>query len=143
MIYQWLYSLADQYSVMNVFRYITVRTFFSFFTGFFLCLIWGPQFIQRLKEKHFGQAIRDDGPQTHKKKAGTPTMGGWLILLSTVVPLVLWIDILNPLVVATVLITWGFGLVGYADDYLKVSKNRVALVVNFGEVRLNYKRLIL
>ncbi len=122
MIYQWLYSLADQYSVMNVFRYITVRTFISFFTGFFLCLIWGPHFINRLREKHFGQAIRDDGPQTHKKKAGTPTMGGWLILLSTVVPLLLWIEINNPLVVGTVLITWGFGLIGYIDDYLKVSK---------------------
>lgn len=122
MIYQWLYSLADQYSVMNVFRYITVRTFISFFTGFFLCLIWGPYFINRLREKHLGQSIRDDGPQTHKKKAGTPTMGGWLILLSTLVPLVLWVDIVNPLVVGTVLITWGFGLIGYIDDYLKVSK---------------------
>jgi len=140
MIYQWLYSLADQYSVMNVFRYITVRTFISFFTGFFLCLIWGPQFIQRLKEKHFGQAIRDDGPQTHKKKAGTPTMGGWLILLSTVVPLVLWIDILNPLVVATVLITWGFGLVGYADDYLKVSKKNTKGLS--GKIRLACEFLV-
>lgn len=140
MIYQWLYSLADQYSVMNVFRYITVRTFISFFTGFFLCLIWGPQFIQRLKEKHFGQAIRDDGPQTHKKKAGTPTMGGWLILLSTVVPLILWIDILNPLVVATVLITWGFGLVGYADDYLKVSKKNTKGLS--GKIRLACEFLV-
>ncbi|OFZ31536.1 MAG: phospho-N-acetylmuramoyl-pentapeptide-transferase [Bdellovibrionales bacterium RIFCSPHIGHO2_01_FULL_40_29] len=122
MVYQWLYSLADQFSAFNVFRYITVRTFIAFFTGFFLCLIWGPKFIQKLKEKHFGQSIRDDGPQTHKKKAGTPTMGGWLILLSTLVPLVLWIDVMNPLVIGSVLITWGFGLIGYLDDYLKVSK---------------------
>ncbi len=122
MVYQWLYSFADQYSVMNVFRYITVRTFISFFTGFFLCLIWGPRFIEKLKEKHFGQSIRDDGPQTHKKKAGTPTMGGWLILLSTLIPLILWIDITNPLVIGTVFITWGFGMIGYIDDYLKVSK---------------------
>lgn len=122
MVYQWLYSLADQYSVMNVFRYITVRIFISFFTGFSLCLIWGPHFIDRLKQKHFGQSIRDDGPQTHKKKAGTPTMGGWLILLSTLVPLILWIDIRNHLVIGTVIITWGFGLIGYVDDYLKVSK---------------------
>ena len=122
MLYQWLYSLADQYSVMNVFRYITVRTFISFFTGFFLCLIWGPHFINRLREKHFGQSIREDGPATHKKKAGTPTMGGWLILLSTLVPLLLWIDVRNHLVIGTVLITWGFGMIGYIDDYLKVSK---------------------
>lgn len=122
MVYQWLYSMADQFSVLNVFRYITVRTFISFFTGFSLCIIWGPHFINSLKQKHFGQSIREDGPQTHKKKAGTPTMGGWLILLSTLVPLVLWIDIKNPLVVGTVLITWGFGMIGYFDDYLKVSK---------------------
>ncbi|MES2802930.1 MAG: phospho-N-acetylmuramoyl-pentapeptide-transferase [Bdellovibrionota bacterium] len=122
MFYQWLYSLAEQHSIFNVFRYITVRTFISFFTGFFLCLIWGPYFIESLKKKHFGQSIRDDGPQTHKKKAGTPTMGGWLILLSSLVSIVLWIDVFNPLVVATVVITWGFGLIGYADDYLKVSK---------------------
>ena len=122
MVYQWLYSMADQFSVLNVFRYITVRTFISFFTGFFLCLIWGPYFIERLRQKHFGQSIREDGPQTHKKKAGTPTMGGWLILLSTLLPLVLWIDIKNPLVLGTLFITWGFGVIGYVDDYLKVSK---------------------
>lgn len=122
MLYQWLYSFADQFTAFNVFRYITVRTFISFFTGFFLCLIWGPYFIEKLKQKHFGQSIRDDGPQSHQKKAGTPTMGGWLILLSTLVPLVMWVDILNPLVVAAIVITWAFGLIGYIDDYLKVSK---------------------
>jgi phospho-N-acetylmuramoyl-pentapeptide-transferase len=122
MFYQWLYSMAEHYSVLNVFRYITVRTFISFFTGFFLCLIWGPYFINRLREKHFGQSIRDDGPQAHKKKAGTPTMGGGLILLSTLIPIFLWIDIRNPLVIGTLLITWGFGFIGYVDDYLKVSK---------------------
>ena len=122
MLYQWLHSLAEHYSVFNVFRYITVRTFISFFTGFFLCLIWGPQFIEKLKENHFGQNIRDDGPASHKKKAGTPTMGGWLILLSTVIPILLWIDLMNPLVVATIFITWCFGIIGYIDDYLKVSK---------------------
>ena len=120
MVYQWLYSLADHISAFNVFRYITVRTFISFFTGFFLCLIWGPNLIEKLK--NFKQAIREDGPQSHQKKAGTPTMGGWLILLSTLVPLIMWIDLTNPLVIGTVLITWGFGIIGYLDDYLKVSK---------------------
>lgn len=122
MIYQWLYSLAHEYSILNIFRYITVRTFISFFTAFALALIWGPRFIQRLKEKHFGQAIRDDGPQAHKKKAGTPTMGGGLILLTTLVPFLLWMDLFNPLVWSVLVITWGFGLIGYVDDYLKVSK---------------------
>ena len=140
MIYQWLYSMADQYSVLNVFRYITVRTFISFFTGFSLCLIWGPHFISSLSKKHFGQTIRDDGPHTHKKKAGTPTMGGWLILLSTIVPLILWIDIRNQLVVGTVLITWGFGMIGHIDDYLKVSKKNSKGLS--GKVRLMWEFII-
>lgn len=122
MLYQWIYSFSEQYSVFNVFRYITVRTFVSFFTAFFVCLIWGPFFIRRLKEKHFGQSIRDDGPQSHKKKSGTPTMGGGLILLSTLVPTLLWMDIRNPLLWGVLLITWGFGFIGYIDDYLKVAK---------------------
>lgn len=122
MLYQWLYSLSGEISVLNIFRYITVRTFIAFFTAFFLCLIWGPHFIRRLREKHFGQAIREDGPQGHHKKAGTPTMGGGLILMSTLVPCLLWVDMMNPLVWAALFITWGFGLIGYLDDYMKVSK---------------------
>ncbi|GIL18489.1 MAG: phospho-N-acetylmuramoyl-pentapeptide-transferase [Oligoflexia bacterium] len=122
MLYQLLYSLADQISGFNVFRYITVRTFISFFTAFLLCWLWGPHFIRRLTEKQIGQAIRDDGPQSHKKKAGTPTMGGGLILLSTLIPVLLWVDMLNPLVWAVLVVTWGFGAIGYVDDWLKVSK---------------------
>lgn len=122
MLYQWLFSLADEFSPLNVFRYVTVRTFIAFFTSFLVCWAWGPVFIRRLKEKHFGQSIREDGPQTHKKKAGTPTMGGGLILMSTLVPVFLWIDLKNPLVWAVLAVTFGFGLIGYMDDYLKVSK---------------------
>lgn len=122
MLYQWLYSFAEQSSIFNIFRYITVRTFISFFTSFLLCLVWGPAFIEKLKVMSFGQSIRDDGPQEHKKKAGTPTMGGWLILLTSLVSTVLWLDLKNPLVVSTLFIMWTFGLVGFADDYLKVSK---------------------
>lgn len=122
MLYQYLYSLADQFSALNVFRYITVRTFISFFTSFLLCWLWGPYFINRLKDYQIGQSIRDDGPQSHKKKAGTPTMGGGLMLLSTILPVLLWIDLRSPLVWATLMVTWGFGLIGYSDDWLKVSK---------------------
>lgn len=122
MLYQLLYSYAEQISAFNVFRYITVRTFIAFFTAFLLCWMWGPYFIRRLRDKQIGQSIRDDGPQTHKKKAGTPTMGGGLILLSTLIPCLLWVDVNNPLVWATLIITWGFGLIGYLDDWLKVSK---------------------
>ncbi len=122
MLYQWLYSLATEFSPLNIFRYITFRTFISFFTAFLLCWMWGPYFIRRLKEKHFGQSIRSDGPQTHHKKSGTPTMGGGLILLSTLFPCLLWVDITNPMVWSVLIITWLFGLIGYIDDYLKVSK---------------------
>ena len=80
MLYQWLHSLADQYSAFNVFRYITFRTFIAFFTGFFFCLWIGPRFIKGLVDRQVGQSIRDDGPQSHKKKAGTPTMGGVAIV---------------------------------------------------------------
>ena len=122
MLYHLLYSFADHMSVLNVFRYITVRTFISFFTAFLLCWMWGPHFIRGLVKKQMGQTIRDDGPQSHKKKAGTPTMGGGLILLSTLVPVLLWVDMLNPLVWGTLIVTWGFGVIGYMDDWLKVSK---------------------
>lgn len=122
MLYQWLYSLSDQFSFLNVFRYITFRAFIAFFTTFFLCLWWGPYFIKSMTRLQMGQAIRTDGPQTHLKKAGTPTMGGGLIILSLLIPSLMWIDLLNPLVAGTLFITLGFGLVGYVDDYLKVSK---------------------
>lgn len=122
MLYQLLYSYADQVSAFNVFRYITVRTFIAFFTAFLLCWLWGPYFIRRMKNYQMGQAIREDGPQTHLKKAGTPTMGGGLILLSTLIPCLLWVDMVNPLVWAALIITWGFGAIGYMDDWLKVSK---------------------
>lgn len=140
MLYQWLYSLSDQISVFNVFRYITVRTFVSFFTAFLLCWMWGPYFIRRLQRKQIGQRVRDDGPQTHLKKAGTPTMGGGLILLSTLVPVLLWVDMTNPLVWAALIVTWGFGFVGYLDDYLKVSKKNVKGLS--GKVRLCAEFLI-
>jgi phospho-N-acetylmuramoyl-pentapeptide-transferase len=122
MLYQWLYSFSDQVSAFNVFRYITFRAFVAFFTGFFVCWISGPYFINRLKAKQIGQTIRDDGPQTHKKKAGTPTMGGGLILLGLTVPALLWVNLLDPLVWATIVITLGFGYIGYVDDSLKVTK---------------------
>ncbi|MEY4615720.1 MAG: hypothetical protein RJB66_680 [Pseudomonadota bacterium] len=122
MLYQWLYSHASEFSPLNIFRYITFRTFISFFTAFILCWIWGPHFIRRLTGNQLKQQIRDDGPQSHKKKQGTPTMGGGLILMSTLVPCLLWANVMDPFVWGTLLVTWGFGAIGYIDDYLKVSK---------------------
>lgn len=139
MLYHWLYSLSDQYSFLNVFRYITFRSFIAFFSSFVLCWWWGPYFIQSMVRMQLGQSIRDDGPQSHLKKAGTPTMGGGLILLTILVPSLLWVDLLNPLVIATLIITLGFGLVGYVDDFLKVSKKnskglpgKLRLLLEFG-----------
>ncbi len=122
MLYNWLVSLSNEISAFNVFRYITFRTFIAFFTGFFVCWWFGPKFIGSLVKKQIGQSIRDDGPQTHKKKAGTPTMGGGLILLGLVVPAVLWVNLLDPLVWAVLCVTLGFGYIGYIDDSLKVTK---------------------
>ena len=122
MLYRWLYEASDSISALNVFRYITFRTFISFFTAFFLCWILGPYFIRHLVKKQVGQSIREDGPQSHKKKAGTPTMGGGLILMGLLAPAILWVDMLNPMVWAVLVVTYGFGLIGYRDDYLKVAK---------------------
>ncbi|MCO5114101.1 MAG: phospho-N-acetylmuramoyl-pentapeptide-transferase [Bdellovibrionaceae bacterium] len=121
----------------NLFRYVTVRTFITFFTSFFICWYFGTRFINRLASRQMRQAIRDDGPQSHLKKSGTPTMGGGLILLGVAIPSLLWVDLLNPLVWALLSITFGFGLIGYLDDYAKVArKNSKGLP---GKVRLFFE----
>ncbi len=122
MVYQWLQKLSEHFFAFNVFRYITFRAFISFFTAFFVCYFWGPKFIRHLVKKHFGQNVRDDGPQTHLKKQGTPTMGGALMLMSILISALLWTDLSNWLVLVTLLVTFGFGAIGYVDDWLKVSK---------------------
>ena len=135
MLYKFLTELSDQYSFLNVFRYITVRTFISFFTAFVVCYFVGPTYIRRLKKKQ-GKApnVREDTPERHQVKAGTPTMGGGLILLSLIVPFFLWMDITNPLVVATMAVTLGFSFIGYLDDHSKVIKKNSKGVS--GKVRL-------
>lgn len=122
MLYKILVSLDDHLSVLNVFRYITFRTFISFFTAFFVCLWAGPYFIRTLVSKQLGQSIRDDGPASHKKKQGTPTMGGGLILIGLLVPALMWVNLFDPLVIATLVVTLGFGFIGYLDDSMKVTK---------------------
>jgi len=93
MIYQWLQNLSEVFSAFNVFRYITFRTFISFFTAFLICYLLGPKFIRHMVKKHFGQTVRDDGPQAHLKKQGTPTMGGALLLMGIVGSAILWTDL--------------------------------------------------
>lgn len=140
MLYKLLTEWADHFSALNVFRYITFRTFISFFTAFFVCWAWGPMFIRRLVKKQVKQSIREDGPESHNKKQGTPTMGGGLILGGLLVPALLWVDLSNPMVWGVLIVTIGFGAVGYWDDYLKVSKKNSKGVP--GRIRLAAEFLI-
>lgn len=123
MLYQILSDFSDHYSILNVFRYITFRTFISFFTGFIVCYSVGPQYIRRLKKQQGKTSnVREDTPERHQIKAGTPTMGGGLILLSLLIPFFLWMDITNPLVSSAVLVTLCFSFIGWLDDHNKVIK---------------------
>ena len=121
MIYHLLYGqLHEVGAVFNVFRYITFRTAGASVTALALSLILGPILIRRLREFQIGQVIRQEGPQTHRAKAGTPTMGGLLILASAIVPTLLWANLTNPNIWIAVVATTGFGAIGFADDYLKI-----------------------
>src|ERR1700722_17212003 len=126
MLYQFLYSFHDKISALNVFKYQTFRTLMAFLSAFLFCWLLGPQFIRRLQSKQLKQVIRDDGPKSHLSKQGTPTMGGALILISIFLPVILWADIQSVLVWSSLLICAGFGLIGYVDDYLKLSKKNTA-----------------
>ena len=125
MLYWLLYQkLFPYFRVFRIFRYLTFRTAFASLTALLIGLVIGPFVIERLREFQIGQYVRDDGPQTHKKKGGTPTMGGVLIVISIVVPTLLWADLSNPAVWIAVLSTLAFGAIGFADDYTKVVKKR-------------------
>jgi phospho-N-acetylmuramoyl-pentapeptide-transferase len=125
MLYYLLYHMLQRYfSPLNVFRYITVRTVYASLTAMFLALVFGPWLIRRLRELQIGQFIREEGPEEHKKKAGTPTMGGVLIVLSTAVPVLLWADLTNPFILLSLFALFGFAVIGFIDDYAKVSKQR-------------------
>ena len=121
MLYHLLYvQLHTAIPVFNVFRYITFRTAGASVTALALSLILGPIMIRRLRDFQIGQVIRQDGPQTHRAKAGTPTMGGLLILACAVIPTLLWANLTNAYVWIAVVATAAFGAVGFADDYLKI-----------------------
>ncbi len=125
MLYYLLYHVLQKYfSPLNVFRYITVRTVYASLTAMFLALVFGPWLIRKLRELQIGQYIREEGPQEHKKKAGTPTMGGVLIVLSTAVPTLLWADLSNMFVLLGLFALLAFAAIGFVDDYAKVAKRR-------------------
>jgi phospho-N-acetylmuramoyl-pentapeptide-transferase len=131
----WLTEFSDGGDVFNLFRYITFRAGMAFATALIFGFLFGRPLIDLLRRKQGkGQPIRDDGPQSHLAKVGTPTMGGLLILSALVFSTLLWARLDNPYVWITLLVTLAFGLIGFADDYAKVTKQTTAGVS--GKVRM-------
>ena len=125
MLYYLLYEQLQRYvSPFRVFRYTTFRTAFASLTALFLCIALGPWLINRLREFQIGQYIREEGPKSHQKKAGTPTMGGVLIIISIVVPTLLWADLTYGYVWIAIGALVAFGWIGFLDDYAKVTRQR-------------------
>jgi len=120
MLLHLLYPLHVEFSALNVFKYISFRTFGASITAVLLSMLVGPAYIRMMQRKQMGQVIRDDGPQSHLSKKGTPTMGGGLILLSIVVSTLLWADLSNQNVWIALMTTVFFGAIGFVDDYKKV-----------------------
>lgn len=124
MLYHLLYPLTEYISGFNIFKYITFRTAYAIITAMLISFIFGSMFIRYLKRKQVKESIRDDGPQTHFAKEGTPTMGGLLILIAIVVPTLLWADLTNIYILLILLVTVWMGLLGFLDDYLKAVKKQ-------------------
>ena len=125
MLYWLLYEkLFPFFHPFRIFRYLTFRTAFASLTALLIALFIWPWVIQKLREFQIGQYVREDGPQSHLKKTGTPTMGGVLIAIAILLPTALWSDPANPFVWITVFSTLAYGAIGFADDYIKVVKRR-------------------
>ena len=124
LLYLFYHVLQPYFHALNVFRYITVRTALASITALLITLVLGPWVIRRLRELQIEQFIREEGPKSHQAKAGTPTMGGVLIVGSTIIPTLLWGDLENDYVWLAVLTMLVFGIIGFIDDYSKVMKKR-------------------
>lgn len=122
MFYYLLYPLQDYISGFNIFRYITFRAAWAAITALVISLFVGPYIIRQLHKHQIGEEIRPDGPKTHFKKAGTPTMGGLIILAAVVIPTLLWARMMNIYILLVLLATIWMGVVGFIDDYLKTVK---------------------
>jgi phospho-N-acetylmuramoyl-pentapeptide-transferase len=129
MLYHLLYPLHTIHALrfLNVVRYVSTRSILAILTALAISLLLGPWFIARLRRLQIGETIRTDGPEAHKKKAGTPTMGGTLILFSTIVPTLLWCDLSNHFVWVVMLVTVAFGAIGFIDDYMKLKVSKRGL----------------
>ena len=141
MLYEWLAPYAEQFQLFNLFNYITFRTGGALMTSLLIAFILGPRFINLMRVKQGkGQPIRDDGPESHIiQKAGTPTMGGLLILISVVISTLLWGNLHSPFLWTVFMVTVSFGVIGFYDDYLKVSRQnpkgfsgKIKILLEFG-----------
>jgi phospho-N-acetylmuramoyl-pentapeptide-transferase len=125
MLYWLLYQVLRRYiPPFRVFQYVTTRVALASLTALFLSLVLGPWMIRKLRELSFGQHIREEGPQSHRKKAGTPTMGGLLIIVSIVIPTLLWADLRNRYIWIALIGLLSFGLIGFFDDFAKLARKR-------------------
>jgi phospho-N-acetylmuramoyl-pentapeptide-transferase len=124
MLYHIFYPLSSDYSFLNVFRYITFRSAYSGITALIFSMLMGGMMIRMLRVFQVGEKIRDDGPQSHVAKSGTPTMGGVLILFTLIASTLLWANLKNPYVWLVLGATIGFGLIGFVDDFMKLKKDK-------------------
>ncbi len=134
MLFHLLYPLHETYSLFNVFRYITFRTIYAAITSLVICFLIGPWLIRRLQALQIGQTIREDGPDSHLVKKGTPTMGGILIIFAVTISTLLWANLTVGYIWIVLLVMLGFGLVGFYDDYQKVTRRNARGVP--GRIRL-------
>jgi phospho-N-acetylmuramoyl-pentapeptide-transferase len=140
-LYDLARPFADKFILANLFRYQTFRTGGAIMTALLFCFVFGPSIIRWLKSKQgAGQPIRTDGPETHLKKQGTPTMGGVMILLAVILSTLLWVDLHNSYTWIVLLVTIGFGAVGFGDDYLKLTKRNTKGLP--GKLKLAWQILI-
>ncbi len=139
MLYWLLYQKLFPYApVFRIFRYVTFRCAFASMTAMLIGLLIGPFVIERLRRFQIGQFIREDGPQTHQKKGGTPTMGGVLICISILVPTLLWANLTNPYIWLVMFSTVAFGAIGFADDYIKVVRKRNLGLTSWQKLALQF-----
>jgi len=124
MIYYFLYPLHTYFSGFNLFRYITFRTIYATITAMLICFFLGPYVIRKLSHLQIGQYIQKDGPESHFSKAGTPTMGGILIIFSVLVSTLLWANLSNSYIWIILMVLMGYGAIGFLDDYMKVTKRQ-------------------
>ena len=123
MFYHLLYPLRDYISAFNVFRYITFRSAYATLTSLLICFILGPAIIRLLRRHGVVDGIRQDTPERHAAKQGTPTMGGVMILLAVVVPTLLWANLTNKYILICLFATCWLGAMGFIDDYLRIVKH--------------------